>query len=142
MPNDVECPPERTTIALVNGILIDLQHLVEQQLQLTRRELEQEIRKRSSAAMVLAVGIGVLFLGAMVTCMTLVHLMHWMTSPLGMELAWLPLWACHAIIAAALGIIAGILIYIGRTRLRSVDKMQCLAIDVLQENVPWTTNRK
>ncbi len=41
MVADVQDPPEPSTLALVSGILVDLEHLVEQQLPLTRREIEE-----------------------------------------------------------------------------------------------------
>jgi hypothetical protein len=141
MPNELEYPPERTTIALVNGILIDLQHLVEQQMQLTRREIEKEIRQRSSAVVVFAVGIGVLFLDAIVLCFTLVHLMHWGASPPETDVAWLPLWACYGVVALVLGMVGAILIYVGRAKYRYVDRCRSLAVQVIQESVPWTTTR-
>ena len=52
MSTVVESPPEQTTASLVNGILSDLHRLVEQQFQLTRHEIEDELRRRAAAAAV------------------------------------------------------------------------------------------
>src|SRR5580704_12187161 len=87
--------PDQTAASLLSGILGDLQHLVEQQFQLTRREIEDEIRQRAIAAAIFALGVTVLLVGAIVFCFGLAHLLHWATSPRGTDPAGLPLWVCH-----------------------------------------------
>lgn len=124
MSTEVENPPEQTAASLVSGILGDLQHLVEQQFQLTRREIEEELRQRAAAAAVLGLGMGVFFLDAIVLCLSLAHLLHWMASPLGTDPAWLPLWACYTVVAAVLAVGGGILALVGRARFRSIDSYQ------------------
>ena len=120
MPTDVEYSPEPTATSRVKDILGDLQHLATLQFQLTRREIEEEIRQRSKAAAVMALGIGILLIGAAMLCLSGVHWLHWMTSPRGTDAAWLSLWACHAAVAATLGMIGGILAIVGRSQFRSV----------------------
>lgn len=136
MSTEVEYPPEQTAASLVSGILGDLQHLVEQQFQLTRREIEEELRQRAAAAAVFGLGMGVCFLDAIVLCMTLAHLLHWMTSPAGTDPAALPLWGCYAVVAVVLAVSGGILALVGRARFRSVDKYQNPVTEILQEHVP------
>ena len=135
MSTDLEDPPEQTAASLVSGILGDLQHLVEQQFQLTRREIEEELRQRAAAAAVFGVGVGFLFLDAIVLCLTLAHLLHWVASPPGTDPAWLPLWACHAVLAAVLTVGGGILALIGRARFRAIDPFQNPATEIMQEHV-------
>ena len=136
MSTEVEDPPEQSAASLVSGILGDLQHLVEQQFQLTRREVEDELRQRASAAAVFGLGMGVFLLDAIVLCLTVAHLMHWMASPPGTDPAWLPLWACHAVVAAVLVVIGGILAVVGRAKFRSIDPFQNPVTEILQEHVP------
>ncbi len=109
MSTDVEAHPEQTAASLVSGILDDLQHLVEQQFQLTRREIDEEIRQRAAAGAVFAVGMGVLFLDAIVFSLTLAHLLHRVASPPSTDPAWLPLWACYAVLWAVFVVIGGVL---------------------------------
>lgn len=132
----VEYVPEQTAASLVSGILGDLQHLVEQQFQLTRREVEEELRQRAAAAAVFGLGMGVLFIDAIVLCLTAAHLMHWMASPPGTDSAWLPLWACHAVVAAVLVVIGGILALVGRAKFRSIDPFQNPVTEMMQEQAP------
>ena len=135
-PKYVEVPPEQTAASLVTGILGDLHHLVEQQFQLTRREVEDELRQRVTATAVFGVGAGFLFLAATVLCLTVVHLLHWVASPPETDPASLPLWACHAVVAAGLVVIGGILALAGRARFRSIDSFQNPATEILQEHLP------
>ena len=102
---------------------------------LTRQEIEDELRQRGAAASILALGLGVLFLDAIVFCLALVHLLHWMASPSGADPAWFPLWACHAVVAAVLVVLGGILVAIGRSRFRSIEPCQNPATDLLQDYV-------
>jgi hypothetical protein len=129
-------PPDQTAASLVSGILGDLQHLVEQQLQLTRREIEVELRQRATAAAVFGFGMGSFFLAAMEICLASAHGLHWMALSPGTEPARLPLWVCHAAVATVLAVIGGILALVGRARFNSVAAFQNPATEILQEHVP------
>lgn len=135
MLTDVDYPPEQTTASLVSGILGDLQQLVDQQLQLTRREIEMELRQRAEAAAVFGLGTGVLFLAAVFLCLSLSHLLHWLASPIGTDPASFPLWACHAVVAAVLAIIGVIVACVGRTKFKSIVPFQNSTTEFLQEHL-------
>ena len=136
MSTDVDDPPDQTAASLVSGILGDLQILVEQQFQLTRREIEAELRRRAMAAAVLALSAGVLFVSAIVSCIGVADLLHWMASPTGTDPAWFPLWACHALVAAVLAALGGILAQIGLVRFRAIDSSTNPVTELIQERVP------
>ena len=136
MLTDVEYPPEQTTASLVTGILGDLQHLVDQQFQLTRREIEVELRQRAEASAVVGVGAGVLLLAAVSLCLSLSHLLHWMASPIGTDPAWFPLWACHAVVAAVLAVIGVSVACVGRTKFKSIESFHNPLTEILQEQLP------
>ena len=133
MATEVQSPPETSTLALVSGILVDLEHLVEQQLQLTRREIEEELRQSSVAATLLASGIAFFLLAATLLCLAGTHLLHWATSPSGTDPAQLPLWACHAIMALLLLIVGGILTQVARIRFRSVPRLRNPLTEIMEE---------
>lgn len=124
-------PSEQTAASLVSGIVGDLQQLIEQQFQLTRQEIEEELRQRAEAATILFVGVAVLFLDAIVVCQSLVLLLHWWTSPAGTDAAWLPLWMCSAIVAAVLVVIGGMITQVGRHRFKSTVKAMNPATEIL-----------
>ncbi len=124
MSTDIKVPSEQTTSALVSDLFDDFKHLVELQFQLTRREIKVELRKRASAAVVCALGVGMLFLAAIVGCLTVVHLLHWVALPPRADLAWLPLWASYAVVTAVIAVSGGILALVGRVRFRSITSYQ------------------
>jgi hypothetical protein len=131
-----EGSPEQTAASLLIGILGDLQHLIEQQFQLTRREIEDEIRQRAIAAAVFVVGAAVLFLGAIVLCLGLARLLHWASLPWGADPARLPLWACLGIVAAALAVLGGSLVHLGRAKFRSAEPHHNPFVELFQEHTP------
>ena len=142
MSADFEEPGKQTAASLLSGILGDLQRLIEQQFQLTRREIEDEVRQRGIAVAVIGFGIGIVFLGIIVLCLSLVHLLHWLASPSGSDVAWLPLWVCHAVVATVFVSIGLILAYVGRVRFRSVEPFRNPVTEMMQEHVRWTTPPK
>jgi hypothetical protein len=129
-------PPDQTAASLVSGILGDLQHLVEQQFQLTRREIEDEIRQRAIAAAIFALGVTLLILGAIVFCFGLAHLLHWATLPRGTDPAWLPLWACHVLVAAVLAVIGGFVADAGRVKFMSTAPFHNPVTELLRKRTP------
>ena len=136
MSTDIEDPIEQTAASLVSGILGDLQHLVEQQFQLTRQEIEDGLRRRAAAAAVFGLGVGCLFLAAIALTQAIANLLHCMAIPNGTDPGWLPLWACHAVVAAILVVSGVILACVGRMKFRSLDPLQNSAIEILQEYSP------
>ncbi len=136
MSTDLQDPPQQTAAALLSGILGDLQHLVEQQFQLTRREIEDELRQRMAAAAVFASGMVALILGVIMACLAAVHLLHWAAVPAEIDSAWLPLWACYAVVAAVLCVLGGILAMVGRARFRAIHPYHNPATELLQEPAP------
>lgn len=121
MSTVVDDPAEQTTVSLVGGILVDLQKLVEQQLQLTRREIEGELRRQSITAAIVALGLGVLFLASLMLSLAAAHLLHWLASPSGTDPAWMSMWVCHAVVGGVLVVIGGMLTVYGQSRFRSVQ---------------------
>jgi len=142
MATEVQNRSEQSLSSLVGGIASDVQDLIKQQFQLTRREIEEDLRKGKEAALFLALGAAVAFLGAIALCLMVVHLMHWLSSPVGTDPAVLPLWACHAIVGVALFAIGGIIAYAGQQKLKSVNPLHNPATEALKENVQWLTTPK
>lgn len=134
MSIEFEEPPVQTTASLVTGIFGDLKHLVEQQFQLTRQEIETGLRQRAAAAAVIGLGVGILFLAAVAGCLTLSHLLHWAASPPGTDLAWLPLWGCHAVVATVLAISGVTVACVGRAKFKSIHPLPSSDTEILQEH--------
>jgi len=72
----------------------------------------------------------------------LVHLIHWISAPAGLDPAKIPLWACHAILGVPLAVIGGVLAWLGRQKVKSINPLHNPATEALKENVRWATNSK
>jgi hypothetical protein len=128
---------EPSATALVGGIISDMHQLVEQQLRLTRREIEDDLRKATEAALIFGCGVGTFFLGGGVLCLALIHLLHWGVSPPGTDPALVPLWVWHAVVGVPLCVIGGVLACVGRMKFQSFDLMKNPATEALKENLEW-----
>jgi hypothetical protein len=146
MATEVQNSTEPSTTSLVSGIIDDMQDLVKQQVQLTRKEITEEIHKASQAAQFFALGAAILFFGAFTLCLALVYLLHWAASPAapaaGSDAAKIPLWVCYAIVGGPLAVIGGYLTWLGRAKLETIHPLQNPATEALKDNVKWATNTK
>jgi len=142
MATDTHNPTEQSATSLVGGIIDDMQELVKQQVQLTKKEMKEEIQKAAESAALFAVAGGVIFFGFFFVGFGLVHLIHWASSPAGSDPGRIPLWVCYGFVGVPLALIGGILIWIGRQKIKSIDPMHNPAADALKENVRWATNSK
>ncbi len=133
MSTGLDSPPEQSTASLLTGILGDLQQLVEQQLRLARREILDDLRERGIAVSLLAVGVSVIFLDAIVGCLTFAHLLHWIASPATTDPASLPLWGCYGVTSIVLTLLGCVLIQSGKNKLATHTVLQKKIIDIQQE---------
>lgn len=136
MPADIDDLPRPSASELLGGIVCDLQRLVDQQLHLTWLEIEEDSHLLKAAFGKMALGAAVASLGALVGCLTLVHFLHWWTSPVNSDPAALPLWACHALVALLLAVLGCILWQVGRFQLRSVELRRITHKEPLPECLP------
>ena len=120
VPVQVEPPPAQSAASLVSGILGDLRNLVEQQFQLTRMQIEAELRQRFVAVAIFSAGVVVLFVSTIFVCFSVSHLLHWFASPAGSDPGAYPMWMCHAAVAALLGLTGGMLAWVGLSKFSSV----------------------
>jgi hypothetical protein len=127
---------------LVRDIVHDVEDLVKHQIRFARAEIKEDLRKSKEAAAVLALGVGIAFLGVLFLGTTLVHLLHWLTGPPGIDLAGLPLWGCHAIVAVVFLIAGAGLCLLGRKMFASFTHLPEQTAQTIKENVEWITNSK
>lgn len=142
MAMELQNPTDQSATSLVGGILDDVQDLVKQQVQLTRNEITKEVHSAADAVVFFASGAAVLFLGALVLSLALAHLVHWIASPTGTDPASIPLWACHALVGLPALILGGVLTWLGREKLRTINPLHNVATEALKENVEWATSSK
>jgi len=99
------------------------------------------VRKATGIALAFAVGAGVLLLGAILACLMLVHLLHWITSPAGSDLASVPLWACFGIVGAVFGVVGGLMIGAAKNKLETTPLLPEKSAEALKENVECLMNK-
>ena len=135
-PQDV---PRPTAVSLVTGIFSDLQLLVEQQFQLTRCEIEQELRQRAAAGLVFAASLAGYFLSAFMLSLAAAHGLHRLMQASVADADSSPLWACEMVVGIVLCGGATLLLRTARRRLREVTVTQNPATEILQDSRQWTT---
>jgi hypothetical protein len=135
MNNHFPAAPEPTMMALVGGIVNDVQALLKQELALAKREVTDELNKAKKAAIFLGIGIGsAAIAGLLLVCM-LVYLLNWASSER------LPLWGCYGIVGVALMILAGGLFLFGMRKAGAVHLMPQQTIATIKDNVAWISNQ-
>jgi len=135
MATTLQDPSDVSMVSLVSGIVDDVQELIVQQIKLTRAEIGSDLHNAAGIAFTFATGAGTLLLGAILACLMLVHLLHWVASPAGSDLASVPLWACFGIVGAAFGVLGGFLIASGKKKLDATTLLPEKAAIALKENV-------
>jgi len=116
---------------LVSGIVSDAQTLMSQQLALFKQEVREDFSKTREAVTSLALAGGLLLVGSILLCLMCVDLLH--------ELAHLPLWGSFAIVGGVLTVLGGVLGYLGREQLRTVNPLPDKTAKALEENLEWKT---
>jgi hypothetical protein len=146
MATEVQNHPEQSMASLVGGIVGDVQDLIKQQLALTRKEIEADLRKTRDAATLLAVGVGLALFGCFALCLMLAHLIHYLTTPpllqATAEPAAIPLWGCYGIVAAILLGVGGALAFAGKKKFDSFNPLPDESAQALKENIEWIANKK
>lgn len=124
---------EQNLSALVAGILNDAQELFRQQMALFRTEVQKDFRRSRDAAIPMAIGLWLAFIGSLFLGVTLALLL---------ELAGLPQWASFALVGAAIFLIGGGLFFVGKKQFESFNPLPDESAAALKENLEWITKPK
>ena len=82
-----------------------------------------------------------LLLAAFMACLALSHLLHWLTAPAATDVAKLPLWACHAIVAAVLGVVGYVTVSSASKLFATIDPLNGPTAEAIKDNVEWKTDK-
>ena len=135
MANDLRGATEPSMASLVGGIVNDAQTLIKQEMALAKREVSDELHKARDAAIALGIGIGLTAVGTVLLSLMLVYLLQWASSER------LTLWACYGIVGAALTIVGGGLLFLGKRRAGAVHLMPEQTMATMKDNVEWIKNQ-
>jgi len=133
-------PSEPSTGSLVAGIVNDIQDLVKQQVQLTRKELEQEFNHGKEAVVFLVLGRFLSLAGVVGLCLMLAHLLHWLAAPAGTDPSGLPLWAGFAIAGGAFVAVGVGLLLAAKKSVEAIGTPLHESARALKETFEWKTN--
>jgi hypothetical protein len=142
MTTEVHNYSDQSVTSLVRGIVNDVQDLVKQQLQLTREEIQADVKKSKEPILLFLSGAGSFLLCGITFCLALAHLLHWLTIPRGTDLSGLPLWGSYAIVCVAFLILGAILFAVGANKMKTIHPLQNPATEALKENVQWLNTPK
>jgi hypothetical protein len=118
---------------LVGGIVSDLQTLIRQELQLARREVQQEFEKVKFGVAFLAAGAGLLALAVIPLLFMLVYLIKAYTT--------IPDWGCFGIVGGGFALVGGLLIAAGVAKFRQFHLVPPQTAETMRENVQWIKNQ-
>jgi len=126
---------------LIRGIVGDVQDLVSQQVDLLKKEVLVDFRKTRDALIFLGIGLSVTFVGVLLLCFSMAHLLHWSTLVRGqdMEQAHLPLWACYGVLGLLVGGFGGYLLYLAREKFASFSPLPEKSAEAIKETLEWKT---
>jgi hypothetical protein len=137
MATDVQRPPEQSLNTLVGGIVNDVQTLLKQQFQLTRKEIQSDLTKARKAATQAAIGGVLTWLGALILSLALALLIHWSVSPAGVDPGRIPLWGCFALVGAPLTAVGVILCGLVMRRAENMGPLLERSTQALEDNLEW-----
>jgi hypothetical protein len=132
MATDQQTAP---TSSVVADILKDAQELIKQQLAMFRLEVQDDLRKTRTVAVLMAIGAVVCLLGAVLFGFAVAYLISW-------AFPGFPLWASFGVIALALLATGGGLILAGKQKLSSFNPLPDRSAEAVKENLQWLTRPK
>ena len=123
-----------TLTELVSGIADNAQRLIQQQYQMLRAEVKEDLRRTKSAVAYMgfgaaAVGIGMIFLAVAVPL-----LINWAFG--------LAPWAGWAIVGGVLLVIGIIGLFAGKRIFEKNNPLPDKTLNALEENLSWIANRR
>lgn len=124
---------EPSFVSLLGGIANDAKELLLQEVALTKREVQYELRKVRTAAIALGSAIGILASGGILLMLALVHVLDAFTV--------VPLWGCYGIVASVLVVLGGVLLTAAKTKAEALDVVPQPTVVRMKESAQWLTKQ-
>lgn len=122
---------ERSAADVLKDIVGNLQEIIRSEVRLARAEIREETGKLANAGKMFAIGavLGIFALGFVLW--SLAYGLASVMSP----------WLATLIVGLVLGVVAGILISSGQTRLKAVSVKPERTVENVKENIEWMKNQ-
>jgi len=127
---------QQSMTELVSGIVSDAQRLFQQQIEMVKAEVKEDVQKTKQTALAFAAGGTLIGLGVVLLSVALVYGLYAAASP------HLPLWACWAIVGGVIVALGGVALFVGNRILATYNPLPDKSLHALQENVSWIANRQ
>jgi uncharacterized membrane protein len=121
----------RSSAEVVQDLVRNVQEILRSEVRLAKAEITEEAKKAGQSAALSAGGAILSIFG--------LGLLLW-AAVYALSLA-LPLWAAALIIGVLVGIVAGIMLAVGRARMKQVHPKPETTIGSVKENVRWLKNQ-
>jgi hypothetical protein len=125
---------EPTVTELVSGIADDARRLFQQQYQMLRAEVREDIRRTRSAVKYMGLGAGAIAVGTLFLVIAVPLLINWAFA--------LPAFAGWAIVGGALLVLGVIALYAGKRIFEKNNPLPDKSLRALEENLSWITNQR
>lgn len=133
MDNGSQYRAEPSFASLLGGIANDAKVLLLQEVALTKREVQYELRKAKTAAVALGSAIGIIATGGILLMLALVHMLDAFTV--------VPLWACYGIVATVLVVLGAVLLVAAKTNAEALEVVPQPTVARMKENARWLTKQ-
>jgi uncharacterized membrane protein YqjE len=118
---------DRSAGDVLKDIVANLQEIIRSEVRLARVEIREETRKMANAGSMLAAGAVLGLYALFFIFLATVYVLTTYVSPA----------AAAAIVGIALAVVAGVLVSVGRGRLKNVSPKPEKTIDSVKENIEW-----
>ena len=128
---------EPTLTELVSGIADDAQRLIQQQYQMLRAEIKEDVRRTKSALMYMGFGIGASIIGVLFLVVALPLLINDL-----LDVVTTRPWVGWAIIGGVMLVLGIIGLLVGRRIFQKNKPLPDKTLNALEENLSWIANRR
>jgi len=128
---------EPTMTELVSGIADDAQRLIQQQYQMLRAEIKEDVRRTKSALMYMGFGIGASIIGTVFLVVALPLLINDL-----LDVVITRPWVGWAIIGGVMLVVGLIGLFAGRRIFQKNNPLPDKTLNALEENLSWIANRR
>jgi len=123
-----------TLTELVSGIADDAQRLIQQQYQMLRAEVKEDLRRTKSAVAYMGFGAGAVAIGAVFLAVAVPLLINW-------AFGFAP-WVGWAIVGGVMLVVGIIGLFAGKRIFEKNNPLPDKTLNALEENLSWIANRR